>query len=57
MQTRISELESLGYAFWRKARGDGNCYYRSVGVLYLEGLIRTQLLPSAKIISDLQELA
>ena len=28
------------YTHWRKARGDGNCYYRSVAISYLEYLCR-----------------
>ena len=39
-QARIKELEDLTFTHWRKARGDGNCYYRSVGVTYIEALIR-----------------
>lgn len=31
---------SSRYTHWRKARGDGNCYYRSVAIGYLEHLCR-----------------
>ena len=31
---------SSRYTHWRKARGDGNCYYRSVAIGYLEYLSR-----------------
>jgi ubiquitin thioesterase protein OTUB1 len=31
---------STRYTHWRKARGDGNCYYRSVAIGYLEYLCR-----------------
>lgn len=31
------------FSSWRKARGDGNCYYRAVGYVYLEHLCRPQV--------------
>jgi hypothetical protein len=34
---RIDTL-SKSFESWRRARGDGNCYYRAVGVIYLEHL-------------------
>ena len=40
MQIAINELESHGFTHWRKARGDGNCYFRSVAVSHIEFLIR-----------------
>ena len=35
-------IDSLGnrYSSWRKIRGDGNCYFRAVGLGYLEYLCR-----------------
>lgn len=37
---QVEELQNRGFSSWRKARGDGNCYYRAVGVAYLEGVMR-----------------
>ena len=34
------------YTHWKKARGDGNCYYRSVAIGYLEYLCRNSTPPS-----------
>jgi hypothetical protein len=34
-------LDKLGYTYWRRIKGDGNCYYRSVLINYLEILILT----------------
>ena len=31
------------FSSWRKARGDGNCYYRAVGYAFLEHLCRSQV--------------
>jgi hypothetical protein len=39
----LDKIESKGLSF-RVTRGDGDCYYRSVYVLYLEELIRKNLL-------------
>uniref|UniRef100_A0A7S0AKS8 ubiquitinyl hydrolase 1 n=1 Tax=Pyrodinium bahamense TaxID=73915 RepID=A0A7S0AKS8_9DINO len=33
---KIRHLQGLGYDGWRRVRGDGNCYYRAVGVGLLE---------------------
>mmetsp|Transcript_72265 Transcript_72265/g.223306 ORF Transcript_72265/g.223306 Transcript_72265/m.223306 type:complete len:262 (-) Transcript_72265:287-1072(-) len=33
---KVRHLQSVGYGGWRRARGDGNCFYRSVGVGLLE---------------------
>lgn len=35
----VDEL-SIKYETWTRSRGDGNCYYRSVGASYLEHLFR-----------------
>jgi hypothetical protein len=32
-------LQGMGYNYWRRIKGDGNCYYRSVLINYLEILI------------------
>ena len=37
---QVEELGNLHFSSWRKSRGDGNCYYRSLSVAYLEGLMR-----------------
>jgi hypothetical protein len=34
-------LEKFDYTYWRRIKGDGNCYYRSVLINYLEILILT----------------
>lgn len=36
---RVQQLERLGYVGWRRIRGDGNCFYRSVGFGLLEQII------------------
>ena len=35
----IREKVEPRYSYWRKIRGDGNCYYRAVYVHYIEYLI------------------
>lgn len=39
-KSQVEELGNLHFSSWRKSRGDGNCYYRSLSVAYLEGLLR-----------------
>lgn len=41
----LSQVEELKKEFssWRKVRGDGNCYYRAVGFVYLEHLCRSKV--------------
>lgn len=41
----LCQVEDLKKEFssWRKVRGDGNCYYRAVGFVYLEHLCRLQV--------------
>lgn len=36
---KVRRLEQRGYTGWRRIRGDGNCYYRSVGFGVLEQLV------------------
>ena len=40
----VRQLEQNGFSHWRKARGDGNCYYRSIGIGFVEIFIRNQIL-------------
>ncbi|CAG9311100.1 unnamed protein product [Blepharisma stoltei] len=55
----IECIEKLGteYAAFRRSRGDGNCYYRAVGVSYIEHLCRptTNLSQFEKFISKLEK--
>lgn len=37
-QRKVSELIQRGYKYVRRVRGDGNCFYRSVGFAWLEAL-------------------
>ena len=39
-QVQVEELTKWQFSSWRKCIADGNCYYRSVGVAYLEGIMR-----------------
>mmetsp|Transcript_31831 Transcript_31831/g.31543 ORF Transcript_31831/g.31543 Transcript_31831/m.31543 type:complete len:134 (+) Transcript_31831:388-789(+) len=52
-------IEKLGteYAAFRRSRGDGNCYYRAVGVSYIEYLCRptTNLSEFEKFIRKLEK--
>mmetsp|Transcript_12586 Transcript_12586/g.12661 ORF Transcript_12586/g.12661 Transcript_12586/m.12661 type:complete len:130 (+) Transcript_12586:399-788(+) len=34
----VKKIEEKGFGAWRKSRGDGNCYYRAVFLMYLENL-------------------
>ena len=36
----VDSLRELQFSSWRKSRADGNSYYHSVGVAYLEGCMR-----------------
>jgi hypothetical protein len=44
--SQANSLDTLEYEgfYFRKSRGDGNCWYRAVYVLYLEELIRNNRL-------------
>ncbi|MDR3549488.1 MAG: hypothetical protein P4M11_14685 [Candidatus Pacebacteria bacterium] len=39
VEGKVKDLVQRGFHFYRRVRGDGNCYYRSVGYAYLEWLI------------------
>lgn len=34
-----SQLGDSGYCYYRPVRGDGNCYFRAVGIAYFEQLL------------------
>jgi hypothetical protein len=34
-----ASLQELGYHYWRRVKGDGNCYYRAVLINYIEILV------------------
>ncbi|CAG9325321.1 unnamed protein product [Blepharisma stoltei] len=34
----VKQIKEKGFGAWRKSRGDGNCYYRAVFLMYLENL-------------------
>lgn len=40
-QAKVQKLAKLGYKNWRRIRGDGNCFYRAVGLAVLERLINS----------------
>jgi hypothetical protein len=39
-KAQVAELRRWQFCSWRKSVADGNCYYRCVGVAYLEGIMR-----------------
>jgi hypothetical protein len=42
MQRKVRDMR-CSYGFWRRSRGDGNCYYRALGFLLVERLLEEPL--------------
>jgi len=52
---KVARLEKLGYNGWRRVRGDGNCFYRSVGFGMLEQILHAPPLRRLQLITAFRE--